>query len=107
MRGVRNRYAGLFALTLLLCASRAGAENLKLAAAGRSTYVIVLKAQAPLPERFAAEELQKYIRLISGATLPVVETASGRPAILVGEAARPLPELSNRAADSYIIRIAM
>jgi len=73
-------------LTVLLCGRGANAQNLKLASGGHSAYVIVVNAQAPAPERFAADELQKYIRLISGATLPVVEAASGRPSILV-----PLP----------------
>src|SRR5437667_6671520 len=97
---------GLLAFTVLLGVSGAAAQNLKLAGGGRSAYVIAVHAPAPPPERFAADELQKYIRLISGATLPVVEAASGRPSILVGDVAGSIPALSNRSVDSYAIHIA-
>ena len=40
---------------------------------GLSDYVIVRKSEAPAPEQFAAQELQKYLRLISGVELPIVD----------------------------------
>ncbi len=64
---------------------------------GSSDYVIAVAPDAPLPERHAAEELQKYIELCSGATLPLVDAANGRPALLVGRGPAVealLPELN-------------
>jgi hypothetical protein len=81
------------------------AHHLMLAAGGSSEYAIVTDRQAQLPERFASEELQKYIRQISGVTLPIVDHAVGRKSILVGSAAGTLEPIRNRVGDSYLIRI--
>lgn len=52
---------------------------------GRSRYSIVLSAAASTSEQTAAEELQKYIREISGAELPIVTNLNTRGArIFVG-----------------------
>jgi hypothetical protein len=61
------------ALTLMLGAN-APAE-LTLAANGQSRYRIVLPAQAIPSERYAADELQRYLEWISGAKLPIVTDA--------------------------------
>jgi hypothetical protein len=55
---------------------------------GHSDYVIVRNGQAPAPESFA-QELQKYVRLISDVTLPIVERESTSRAIWMGQAAGP------------------
>jgi len=46
-----------------------------LAEQGRSVYQIVTAADAPPATRYAAEELQHFLRQITGATLPVVSDA--------------------------------
>jgi hypothetical protein len=65
----------------------------------------VTSANPEPPERFAAEELQRYIRLISGVTLPIAAIASGQKQILLGGAAGELAQLRNRKDDSFVIRI--
>jgi len=55
---------------------------------GRPASTIVIGAKASVPERFAADELQKYLKEMSGAEVPIVtdaEKAAG-PLILVGKA---------------------
>src|SRR6476620_11048652 len=81
------------------------AKYLMLAAGGRSEYTIVVAPQAQLPERFAAQELQKYIHQISGVILPIADHAVGRKSILVGGAAGELESIRNRGSDAYLIRI--
>jgi hypothetical protein len=72
----------------------------------QSDYVIVRDAKAPAPEVFAAEELQKYLHLVSGAKLAIVDRAPGKRAIWVGRAATGAGRLAGRPPDSYLIRIA-
>lgn len=48
-----------------------------LAENGASDYKIALKKDASAADRFSAEELQTYIRLSTGATLPIVEETDG------------------------------
>jgi len=47
-----------------------------LAERGRSAAIIVIPAAADETERFAAQELAKYVQLVSGATLPVYQGKS-------------------------------
>ncbi|MCW5977925.1 MAG: DUF4838 domain-containing protein [Bryobacteraceae bacterium] len=71
---------------------------------GRSSYTIVTPAKPAPPEAFAAQELQKYVRKVTGAELPI-DTAGRSPAILLGkpnDAVRKL--LENRRPDSYALR---
>ncbi|MFL6302543.1 MAG: DUF4838 domain-containing protein [Candidatus Sulfotelmatobacter sp.] len=81
------------------------APHVTLTAGGNSEYVIVVAPERQITERFAAEELQKYIRLISGVTLPVVDHSAGHKQILIGAAAGHIDSFLNRNADSYLIRI--
>ncbi|MFO1512445.1 MAG: DUF4838 domain-containing protein [Verrucomicrobiota bacterium] len=61
------------ALTLLCPLTVAVAStDLPLAEKGKSQYRIVLPAQAIPAERYAAEELQRYLEKMSGAKLPIV-----------------------------------
>lgn len=48
-----------------------------LVADGKTSYKIVIPAEASECEAYAAEELQKYIKQSSGATLPIVRDNSG------------------------------
>lgn len=67
-------------LLLALCASGgvAPAADLTLVQDGRSEYRIVLPARPSVTEKKAAEELQSFLRQISGAVLPLV--ADDQPA---------------------------
>jgi hypothetical protein len=103
----------------LLCASaddtRSAAEQrdpseIGLVEDGQSRYTIVIAANAPLPVRFAAGELQKYLVQISGARLPVSNEASSDLAICVGQGSTPAedtdklrPDLKDRGEDGYLM----
>ena len=65
-----------FAL-ILFCTMPAAARNW-LFKNGKSDYRIVLDRQASPSEKKAAEELQMYIRQISGAELPITDDATSR-----------------------------
>lgn len=77
---------------------------LQLAAQCRSDYAIVVSPQAGETELFAAQELQKYLRRISGVTLPLVRRPRSRQTIRLGSAARLAPELGHRESDAFIVR---
>jgi hypothetical protein len=91
-------------LAAAFCTSADTTGHLVLAAAGHSDYSIVTSANAPQPERFAAQELQRYVRLISGATLPIVDHAASRNNIFIGGTAGAV-QLPRDRADSYVVRI--
>jgi len=67
----------IFMLTALVCASAAvgtaDAFTLALVKKGVTRHTIVLAGGASPSEKHAAQELQKFIREISGATLPIVD----------------------------------
>ena len=65
-----------FAL-ILFCAMPAAARNW-LFKNGKSNYRIVLDRQASPSEKKAAEELQMYIKQISGAQLPITDDATSK-----------------------------
>lgn len=65
-----------FAL-ILFCAMPAAARNW-LFKNGKSNYRIVLDRQASPSEKKAAEELQMYIKQISGAELPITDDATSK-----------------------------
>ena len=73
------------------------ASGLDLTVDGRSDYRIVVDETAIPAEKTAARELQKYIELLSGVTLPVVGEAQpdGRN-ILVGRSPEVLRRLEGR-----------
>jgi len=54
---------------------------------GKSDYVIVVARDAIPPERYAAEELQRYLERISGAKLPIVtdEAEMGEREVILGD----------------------
>ena len=74
----------LMAVALLLCASTGSA--LRITDAGEPVAQIVTPAEPTATEQFAAEELQSYLRQISGATLTIAtepDAAEG-PRLLIG-----------------------
>jgi len=75
-----------------------GTEMLTLIADGESAYTIVYGAGATHTEQLAAQELQSYLKQITGVTLPLTDdSAPARAAeIVVGK--------TNRAADAQITR---
>lgn len=86
------------------------APTITLAAGGRSAYRILVPRQAPLPVRFAAEELQKYLKRISDADLPLTEPDESDTALLVtegqslaGELAGLRARLADRGEDGYLM----
>jgi hypothetical protein len=101
----RIRLFLLFVISALLGRPTETSTRIKLTNGGRSDYSIVLDANSQAPERFAAEELQKYIRLISGATLPIVDHVVGQRSILLGSAAGRIDAVQNHTGDTYLIRI--
>src|SRR5262245_42650219 len=64
---------------------------------GRTEYVIVRSREAPAPEQFAAQELQKYLRQITGVELPIVDEGGRQKAFLIGQAAGPKNELNGKS----------
>lgn len=95
-------------LTLALVAaglSPFASAQVSLASGGRSDFVIVTPPQPEAPESFAAQELQKYIRLISGAKISIAARASGQHLILIGRAAGDVDALRSRKDDRFLIRI--
>ncbi len=92
----------------------ASANELLLAADGRSAAVIVSDAQDGTVEAYAARELQRGIQLATGAMLPIRREVPGahHPVIIVGtpqsqpEIARLCPELLDAPAmrDQIILR---
>jgi hypothetical protein len=58
--------------------------SIVLAAGGRAEAEIVVTSSSPEPPlEFAAHELQRYIKEISGAELPLLKQASGGPAVIL------------------------
>jgi hypothetical protein len=86
------------------------AGELCLAENGQSDYTIVIAADACPPVKFAAEELQKYLAMISGARLPLSNLPTADLAICVGEGGIPAGEvgklrcdLKDRGEDGYVM----
>ena len=75
---------------------------------GKSDALIVLSPEAGRFEREAAEDLAKYIKAMTGASVPISSTsdvsdaafASGRPLLLIGQAAfAAKPALKRKLAE--------
>ncbi len=63
-------------------------ESLVLARGGKARARIVVAAEAPRPDRFAAEELARFLRLATGADFAVSEEPAGAgPRLFVGAGA--------------------
>jgi len=74
-----------------LCGSGCAEAALVLVREGQATAAIVLAAESTRSARLAAAELQDHVRVMSGATLPILSEKEKRPAgvapIYVGESA--------------------
>lgn len=68
---------------------------------GRSPYQIVIASGAIAPERFAAEELQRYLASMTGARLPIVADSEARHAheLVLGAATIPDHAANENGAD--------
>src|SRR5437660_10775813 len=104
-------------VSTLVCASLAqtisARAELTLATKGHSQYRIVLATNAPLAERYAAQELQAYIEKMSGARLPIISDAerAGSREILLGENGHLVAlgqriDLSKLGTDGFVLRTA-
>jgi len=88
--------------------------SLTLAANGQSAYTIALAADAIPAEKTAAQQLQKYLQQVTGATLPIApesEVQAGAPQILVGAGKRartllPLQKWDALGSDGIVIKTA-
>jgi hypothetical protein len=101
------RHAARIALLGALLAGPAWA--IEIAREGKSQAAIVTGPAASAPIRRAAEELRRYLGRVTGADLPVVESAeSGRPRILLGRRAAALADPQFTAAglgeDGVVLR---
>jgi len=99
----------LGAAALAQTAGKPGRSDLVVASGGRTTAVVAVLPTAGESEKLAAADLAKYIRLMSGATPVIADTADaiaaakrGRaPVLLVGAAAlEAKPELKGRLAKA-------
>src|SRR5690606_16900730 len=87
------------------------AERLTLARDGESPYAIVIAADASPSTVYAAEELQRFLGEIAGASLPVVRDDGAPPehAILLGDSAHlrsvaPDLDLAPLGHEGYVLR---
>ncbi|MEO6034637.1 MAG: DUF4838 domain-containing protein [Verrucomicrobiota bacterium] len=71
---------------IVFCATKSSAE-VTLADQGKSKYTIVVPADAIASERYAAEELQRYLEKMSGAKLPIAASSQNSSAheIILGD----------------------
>lgn len=90
-RGLSGRFYAAVLLAALFCAtvlSCGAGKTYIIAGEGKSSYAIVLSAAPSPSERHAAEELQRFVKLATGAELPVVAEGDSRaqqpPRIFVG-----------------------
>ncbi len=95
----------------VMTAGGATNEACVLASGGQSEYVIVISAARPRQIVTAANDLQKYLRGISGATLEIVDDNAPMPAraILLGrseglEALGIDPDTDELGTSGYIVR---
>lgn len=70
-------------LLLALCAASASRADLPLVNDGHSEYVLALPASPQPAEQRGAEELQRFLREMSGATLAMTHGAPHGPAIVI------------------------
>ena len=104
---------GLLGLCVL-CLSTAlvARADVTIADKGRSQYRIVVSASAIPSERYAAEELQRYLEKMSSAKLPIVTDAE-KPAaqeILLGDNTQlaklpPVVDFTKLGPDGFVLRV--
>jgi len=101
-------------LTTALClgfscgtAIAAQAQSFILAESGKTDYEILISESAAEVEQFAAQELQRYLRRMTGATFPIVEGKTSGKAILIGEQMMPagLIDHNKLGFDGFIYQL--
>ncbi len=109
---MNRRAFGIVAILAMMCIApgvqaSAAAKPWVIAENGKAKAAIVIPKDASAPVRVAADDLQKYVALISGAKLPIHEAAGSTPlvftdttVILINPAGDGLPEPDG----SFIIR---
>ena len=75
----------IFVFVSICAAALLSAAPLRLAENGKTAYKIVVPAKATEVDKFAAKELQFFLKKISGADFQIVNTAQ-TPAIFIGDA---------------------
>lgn len=103
--------AALWGLIIWSTGLPAQADELVLAEGGQSPYVIVIAEKASPSERYAAEELQKFVNEMTGVSLPVVvDTEAAREEEILLGANRRLESLGveipwdRLGAEGYVLR---
>ena len=94
---------GAILASTIFCSSSPGADSpaarFSITSSGQPAAEIVVEAEHPEPPIvFAAEELRRYVKAMSGAELPLVRTPSGKPAIVL--VSRPLAQDQSTLADT-------
>ena len=108
----RMRIASLVVLAVSIAAADARAGGVRLAADGRTDYVIAVSPEADDCDRFAAEELRRFLGESTGADFEIVtgDGAPGRKAVELGtERARMLvglPRVASLREEESIYKIA-
>ena len=99
----------LFATTLVCaafawssCANAQNAPVLAIVQNGKTTASVVVAADAGPMEKKAAEDLVKYIEMMSGARPALVSTIPKGPAIVVGKAALAADASLQKSLDSVV-----
>jgi hypothetical protein len=97
--------------TAILAGNLGARADLTLANKGQSPYQIIIAAEAIQSERYAAEELQRYLEKIAGARLPILkDTEPIRPQeVLLGDNAHlrkltPDLNLTKLGPDGFVLR---
>ena len=96
----------IFISTLICAAALLSAAPLRLAENGKTTYKIVVPSDATAVDKFAAKELQYFLKQITSADFKIVNTAKS-PAIFIGDAkgktlADQVNVIETRGKDLYL-----
>jgi uncharacterized protein DUF4838/glycosyl hydrolase family 67 len=108
--GRKHAVTALFGLALIVSLSAQG--DLLLATEGVSDYVIVLAEDALAPEQNAARELQKHLKAVTGADMPIQtegKTPDNAKQIIVGPCTRlrsafPDLDLASLGTDGIVMK---
>jgi hypothetical protein len=105
----RCRWSLLIGVTVGSClfpALLASAGNLVLVKKGQPKAEIVVGEEPAPPTAFAARELQRYVKEMSGAELPIVTASSKRPAVALVSLKRDIQLTDDlREADRYRLNV--
>ena len=98
---------GAMITTIAVFSQAAGSAKFQITSRGQPAAEIVVEAENPeAPLAFAGEELQRYVKEISGAELPSVRAKSRKPVILL--VSRPFDKQASadpREVDHYRLKV--